>query len=214
MPTPINGGPLRIFFLTALAMTAFAANSILCRFALDGGLIDAASFTAIRMGSGILVPGLMAIVRNGPVRPLKGRTVWMPVMLAAYALFFSFAYIRLGAGTGALILFGAVQATMILAGRMAGERLSVLQTAGLAMALSGLVCLVFPGLHAPSPLYAGMMAMAGAAWGVYSLLGKRESDPVSATADNFILALPLVLAAGFLIGKPVQIGRASCRERV
>ena len=198
--------PVRIIVLTALAVTAFSANSILCRFALGGGLIDAAGFASIRICSGALFLGLVLVLKKYRMRDLARRkNRVMPVMLTLYALFFSLAYTRLDAGTGALILFGAVQATMILYGRLAGERMTGLQMTGFFMAVSGLVYLVLPGLSAPSPLGAVLMAVAGTAWGIYSLLGKKASDPVSATAFNFITSIPLVFVLGLCIPAPVFI---------
>jgi len=198
--------PVRVMGLTALAVTAFSANSILCRFALGGGLIDAAGFSSIRIGSGALFLGLVLVLKkHRPGNPARGKNRVLPLMLTLYALFFSLAYTRLDAGTGALILFGTVQATMVLYGRLSGERMNLLQTAGFFMAVSGLVYLVLPGLTAPSPLGAGLMAVAGAAWGIYSLPGRKASDPVSATAFNFMASVPLVLVLGLCLPGPVYI---------
>ena len=198
--------PVRIITLTVLAMAAFSANSILCRFALGGALIDAASFTSIRICSGALFLGAVILLKKQSVRDLANQKNWfMPIMLTVYAWFFSYAYIRLGAGTGALILFGAVQATMILSGWLSGEKMNVMQFIGFLMAVSGLVYLVFPGLSAPSPLGAFLMSIAGMAWGVYSLLGKKASDPVSATAFNFIISIPLVLIFRLFASTPVFV---------
>ncbi len=197
---------VRVMMLTAIAMTAFSANSILCRFALGGALIDAASFTSIRICSGALFLGVMFVSKKNTLKGLPAENKGlMPIMLTVYALFFSYAYIRLDAGTGALILFGAVQTTMILSGWLSGERMNVLQFTGFLMAASGLVYLVFPGLSAPSPFGAFLMAIAGVAWGVYSLLGKKASDPFCATVFNFTVSIPLVLMFGFLISTPVLI---------
>jgi drug/metabolite transporter (DMT)-like permease len=126
-------------------------------------------------------------------------------MLFLYAVAFSFAYLSLSAGTGALILFGVVQATMILAGLLSGERPHVLQWAGLLIAVAGLVYLVFPGLSAPSPLGAALMALAGVAWGIYSLRGREARDPIAATAHNFIYSVPLVLGASVLMRTHVHL---------
>ncbi len=164
--------PIKTLLLTTCAMVAFAANSIFCRYALGGNLIDASRFTIIRIASGT---SLLAIIlfasKKGFKNPNPGKTKWlMPITLTIYALFFSYAYISLSAGTGALILFGAVQATMIISGWISGERMNSIQIIGLFMAISGLVYLVLPGLSAPSPLGAFLMAIAGIAWGIYSLL--------------------------------------------
>jgi drug/metabolite transporter (DMT)-like permease len=198
--------PVRIMALTALALTAFSANSILCRFALGGGLIDAAGFTSIRICSGALFLGIVLVLKKYRLKKIGNqKNRLMPIMLTLYALFFSYAYTRLDAGTGALILFGAVQATMILSAWLSGERMSRLQFTGFFMAISGLVYLVFPGLKAPSPLGACLMTLAGMAWGIYSLLGRKTPDPVSATAFNFMVSIPLVFIPGLCIPTPVFI---------
>ena len=172
--------------LTLLAMTAFATNSLLCRLALKHTGIDAASFTSIRIISGALALWLIVRVRSG-TRSASGN--WSSALaLFSYAAGFSFAYISLPAATGALLLFGAVQATMIGYGLWAGERLRMRQTAGLVFAFAGLVGLLLPGLSAP-PLQASvLMLAAGIAWGIYSLRGKGMGDPTSVTAGNFLRA--------------------------
>jgi drug/metabolite transporter (DMT)-like permease len=170
----ING--MRVVILTLLAMVAFASNSLLCRLALRQTTIDAASFTLIRLLSGVIALWLIVITRK------PGRTT---LALFAYAAAFSFAYISLSVGTGALLLFGMVQATMIFWGLRKGERLNARQWFGLAIALGGLVALVFPGLSAPPIGGALLMTGAGIAWGIYSLRGKGAGDPTSVTAGNF-----------------------------
>ncbi len=199
--------PIKTLILTTCAMVAFAANSIFCRYALGGNLIDASSFTIIRIGSGALLLAIIAFIsKKGFKNPNPGRNKWvMPVMLTIYALFFSYAYISLSAGTGALILFGAVQATMIISGWLSGERMNTIQFTGLFMAVSGLVYLVLPGLKSPSPFGAFLMTIAGIAWGIYSLLGKTSKDPVATTSYNFIYSTPIVLMAGIIIFKPIEI---------
>lgn len=179
--------------LAALAMLAFAANSLLCRMALGGESIDAASFTSIRMAAGAVTLLLFVLPRwlRGARSPVDWRMV---LMLFAYMALFSFAYLTLSAGTGALLLFGAVQLTMFLVALRAGERLSAWAWLGLALAAGGLIYLVLPGLSAPDPLGALMMILAGVAWGVYSLLGRGATRPLEATAANFIFGVPLVLA--------------------
>jgi len=191
---------IKTIVLTCLAMTAFAANSIFCRFALGNGAMDAGTFTLIRLVSGAIILGILA--GRHALRPplMKGSRPWaMPMTLALYALFFSYAYVNLGAGTGALILFSAVQATMIIAGILDGERPGLVRILGMATAIIGLIYLVFPGLSAPSPLGALLMTLAGISWGIYSLLGKQTHDPVAATAFNFIWAVPLVIAPIFFL---------------
>ena len=178
---------------TALALVAFAANSIICRMALGDGSIDAASFATIRLTSGALV--LMLVV--GIQGKNTGRNhpgSWTAAgMLFLYAVTFSFAYNSLSAGTGALILFGAVQATMIIAGLWQGERLRRLEWCGLAIALSGLIYLLLPGWKAPSLSGGILMATAGIAWGVYSLRGRGVTHPIAVTADNFLRSVPMIL---------------------
>jgi drug/metabolite transporter (DMT)-like permease len=183
--------------LTSVAMLAFAANSILCRLALGQETIDPASFASVRVLSG--AAALLLFVTLGR-RPLakSGADVRSALMLVVYMVFFSFAYATLGAATGALILFGAVQTTMIAAALQAGERLPPASWLGLALAVSGLVYLVLPGVTAPDPLGAALMAIAGVAWGVYSLLGRGVADPLAATAVNFCYSAPLALAVSLL----------------
>ncbi len=181
-------------------MTAFAANSLLCRAALASGSIDPASFTLLRVASGAAALHLLTALRPDTTRA-RGAGSWRSAAaLFAYAAGFSFAYVSLSAGTGALILFAAVQATMVLGALAAGERPAPLQWAGLALALGGLVVLVLPGLSAPPPAGSALMAAAGAAWGVYTLRGRRVADPTAVTAGNFARALPLaaVLAVALL----------------
>jgi len=163
---------------------------VLCRAALGGGLIGAGLFTAIRICSGAVV--LLIIVR--PPRLSFAGGILAASMLFAYAACFSFAYVALGAGTGALLLFGAVQVTMILGGLLWGERPGLRVWLGWALACAGLFYLVMPGLESPPVLQAIMMLGAGVAWGVYSLSGKRNTNPTAATMRNFVLATPLAVA--------------------
>jgi drug/metabolite transporter (DMT)-like permease len=156
-------GRLATATLTVLAMTAFAANSVLCRAALGAGAIDAASFALVRLGSGALTLAALHHGAGRATRPRRGLA--QPLWLAVCAVAFSFAYRSLGAGTGALILIGCVQTTMLIAALVAGERFRVLEAAGLALALAGLASLVAPGLKAPAPRGAALMAAAGIAWG-------------------------------------------------
>lgn len=183
----------RVFVLTALAMCAFAGNSLLCRLALAGTAIDAGTFTTIRIVSGAIALWMIAALRSG--KPDRGRAgSWLSALaLFAYAAGFSLAYVRLTAGTGALLLFGAVQATMIGCGLWAGERLRASQWLGLAAAVGGLVGLLLPGITAPAPHSAALMLGAGVAWGIYSLRGGGAGDPLAATAGNFLLAVPFAL---------------------
>jgi drug/metabolite transporter (DMT)-like permease len=183
--------PFRTAAFTAAAMIAFAGNSLLCRLALRDTTIDAASFTAIRVASGALVLAVIVTLRRGS--PMRAGSWLSALALFVYAIFFSFAYLTLPAGTGALVLFAAVQATMIGRAFAAGERFRPIQSFGLLVAVGGLVVLVLPGLGAPDPLAAAMMALAGAAWGVYSLRGRGVADPLAATAGNFLRAVPFAL---------------------
>lgn len=184
-------GPRRLVFLVILAMIAFAANSLLCRLALKNTAIDAASFTALRIISGALVLWLVVRLRGLPGR-LDGN--WPSALaLFIYAAGFSFAYVRLPAAVGALILFCAVQATMIGYGLWRGERLGKLQVGGLLLAFVGLLGLLAPGLSAPPPASAVLMLVAGVAWGVYSLRGKSFGNPTTATAGNFLRAVPFAV---------------------
>lgn len=178
--------------LTLLALLAFAGNSLLCRLALTRTTIDAASFTTIRLVSGAVVLSLLVRLRAGRHRPQGS---WpSAVALFVYAAGFSFAYLTLPAGTGALLLFGAVQATMISVGVIRGERLTMVQGSGLLLAYLGLIGLVLPGLAAPPLLSAALMLTAGVAWGVYSLRGKGAGDPTAVTAGNFLRAAPMAIA--------------------
>lgn len=187
---------LRTALLTIVAMLAFAANSLLCRLALGRGLIDWATFADVRVVSGAVTLGLIMLVRGDRHRPAAN---WRSVAaLFVYVALFSFAYRWLGAGTGALILFGAVQLTMFVVALRRGEHFSAVSWAGLATAVLGLVYLVAPGVTAPDPLGAVLMAVAGVGWGCYSLLGRRAADPLAATAGNFLYAVPLVVIVNLL----------------
>jgi drug/metabolite transporter (DMT)-like permease len=168
-------------------MIAFAGNSVLCRIALKDTSIDAASFTTIRLASGALVLWLVArFFRHAHT----GKGNWLSALaLFAYAAGFSFAYLSLTAATGALLLFGAVQATMIGYGIWAGERLRKLQILGLLLALGGLIGLLLPGLSAPPLFGSVLMLIAGVSWGIYSLRGKGVGDPTRVTAGNFLRAV-------------------------
>jgi drug/metabolite transporter (DMT)-like permease len=196
----------RIFSLTLLTMIAFAGNSLLCRVALKHTGIDAASFTLVRLLSGAVVLYLVArLFRAG--RTGKGN--WLSASaLFAYAAGFSFAYGSLPAGTGALLLFGAVQATMIGRGIWRGERLHGLQLAGLVLALGGLVGLVLPGVSAPPPGGSLLMLGAGIAWGVYSLRGRGTGDPTWVTAGNFLRAVPLAAGLSLLLNAGTRLDGA------
>jgi drug/metabolite transporter (DMT)-like permease len=222
--------PVQIFILTLMAMIAFAGNSLLCRLALKQTGIDAASFTFIRIVAGATALWLIIRIRRrlmvdrtaSPLverspnsssvtrhsSPLRGGNWPSALALFAYAAAFSFAYNSLSAGTGALLLFGAVQATMIMWGLRKGERLHAIQIAGLVVASSGLVVLLFPGLSAPPLRQSILMFGAGVAWGVYSLRGKGERNPTSATAGNFLRAVPLAAIVSLILLPSMRLDRA------
>lgn len=182
----------RVMLLTTLAMIAFAANSLLCRIALRDTAIDAVTFTTVRMIAGALTLWLIVSLRSGKTG-VSG-SWYSALALFAYAITFSWAYRSLSAAAGALLLFGAVQATMIAWGLWSGERLRGRQWIGLVLALGGLAGLMLPGLSAPPPGGALLMITAGMAWGVYSLRGKGGGDPAGATAGNFLRTVPMALA--------------------
>jgi len=187
----------RVLLLTALALLAFAANSLFCRAALRDTAIDAATFTTVRLVSGALTLWLIVMLRRGgPVLAGDWRSA---AALFVYAIAFSLAYRSLTAAAGALLLFGAVQMTMTAYGLWRGERMRRLQWLGLAVALSGLAGLLLPGLSAPPLGGAVLMIAAGMAWGVYSLRGRGSGDPISATAGNFLRTVPLALACSLLL---------------
>jgi drug/metabolite transporter (DMT)-like permease len=196
----------RLTACLALALLAFAGNSLLCRLALRGGGIDAASFTALRLASGAAALWLLLALRRRPAAATPGPRGDWPSALAlfAYAAAFSFAYLGLSAATGALLLFGAVQLTMLGRGFALGERLRAGQWLGLGLALAGLLVLLLPGLAAPPWPRAALMLAAGVAWGVYSLRGRGAGDPLAVTSGNFLRTVPmaLALAAGAALAGP------------
>jgi drug/metabolite transporter (DMT)-like permease len=195
---------MKTIVLTALALVAFALNSLLCRVALGAGAIDAASFTSVRLTAGaLMLVALRQMLRREDARPAGG---WLAAaLLWLYALPFSLAYLGLGAGTGALILFGTVQTTMILAALRAGERPGAWEWIGLFGALSGLVWLVLPGLQAPPLVSSLLMVTAGVAWGFYTLQGRAGGDPLAQTARNFVRAAPLALAFNLLAWNSLHV---------
>jgi drug/metabolite transporter (DMT)-like permease len=187
-------------------MLAFAGNSLLCRVALKSTGIDAASFTSIRLISAALT--LWLVVRLSSKTSFGNGNWPSAIALFAYAAGFSFAYINLTAATGALLLFGAVQTTMIGYGIWRGERLLNLQLLGLVLALGGLVGLTLPGLSAPPVLSSLLMIGAGAAWGIYSLRGKGAGDPTLVTAGNFLRTVPITVALSLLMIAHISWDRA------
>ncbi|MFI4868558.1 MAG: DMT family transporter [Steroidobacterales bacterium] len=201
----------RTLLLTASAMIAFAANSVLCRLALGRALIDPASFAAVRVITAAAT--LLIIVLPRWRARGRARGNWRSAgVLLAYLISFSFAYRSLSAGTGALILFGAAQLTMIGTALQGGETFSLLGRFGFLLAAVGLVILVAPGVTAPNPVGALLMAIAGLAWGIYSLLGRGGGDPLEVTVNNFIYLVPCVLAlsAGFAAERHMSWNGVAC----
>ena len=208
--------PLRLVVFTALSMLAFTGNALICRAALLGGTIDAASFTMLRLLSGAVMLWLIILLRKVPhraVSPSVTDRIISGFVLFAYAAAFSYAYARVSAGAGALILFAAVQTVMIGYGFFRGERFNGLQWLGLLLAYAGLLALMLPsakGATADSPsLFAYLiMLVSGAAWGVYSLLGRKAGDPRVVSAHNFLYALPFaaLLSVLMLAVEPLQLG--------
>lgn len=197
---------LRAAALTMVAMTAFAANSLLCRLALGQQLIDAASFTAVRIVAGAVT---LAVIAAPRWQDMRWNPNWKSAgALSCYMVFFSFAYLTLAAGTGALLLFGAVQLTMFAGAVRGGERFTALSWAGLSIAFAGIVYLVAPGVQAPNPLGAALMIVAGVAWGAYSLLGRHAADPLLATASNFVWSVPVAIATVLVFIKDIDATRS------
>lgn len=182
---------LQLAVYTTLTMLAFASNSLLCRLALKETTIDPASFTSVRILSAAAM--LWLLMRWQKRAPLKHGSWRSALALFAYAATLSFAYRSINAGAGALMLFGAVQVTMILAGFIAGERMSRMQSIGFAAAMGGLMILVLPGVEAPSILDSALMLASGIAWGTYSMFGRGVADPAAATCGNFLRTVPLTL---------------------
>jgi drug/metabolite transporter (DMT)-like permease len=185
--------------LTAATLACFAANSLLCRAALRPRLVDPATFTLVRVASGAAV--LVLVLAIGRRARPAGGNVGSAVALFAYAATFSLAYVRIGAGVGALLLFAAVQVTMVGWAAVRGARPRPVQVIGVAIALAGLAFLALPGSTAPDPAGAGLMLASGAAWGAYSLRGRAGRDPLATTAHNFLFAAPLALAFGAVLAR-------------
>ena len=196
---------MNVVIITAFTLIAFAANSLLCRMALGGHLIDPVSFTTIRLVSGALA--LILIIRlSGQSNQPQQKGSWgSGLALFAYAAAFSLAYLSLSTGMGALILFGSVQVTMISVALKSGEKLGPVQWVGLAAAISGFIYLVMPGISAPDPLGALLMCIAGIAWGVYSIRGKGVSTPVVMTAGNFARSAPMAIIASAIAFSSVHL---------
>lgn len=198
---------MRVILLTVAALIGFASNSLLCRAALlGGGRIDPATFTTVRVASGALTLLLIAAARGR--RTTRAGNWISAAALFLYAIAFSLAYVKLTTSTGALILFGVVQLTMMTSAIVSGERPGPAQIAGLVIAFAGLVILCAPGVRAPDPIGAALMAVAGIAWGAYSLRGRRSGDPLPTTAGNFARAVPFALAVSAIAWRGMHVTAA------
>jgi drug/metabolite transporter (DMT)-like permease len=191
-PQHARASTVRVAALTAATLACFAANSLLCRAALRPRLVDPATFTLVRVASGAAVLALV-LAAGRRARPVGG-TFASALALFVYAAAFSLAYVRIGAGVGALLLFAAVQVTMVGWAALRGSRPRPLQVLGVGVALAGLGFLALPGAAAPDLAGTALMLAAGVAWGAYSLRGRTAGDPLATTAHNFLLAAPLALA--------------------
>lgn len=189
--------PARTLLLTAMAMLAFAGNSLLCRLALKTTQIDPATFTSLRLLAGALMLALLLRLRPGSTTSAGS---WSgAAALFIYAAAFSFAYVNLDAGVGALLLFGAVQISMLLWGWRQGERPEPMSLAGLLLAFAGLLALLLPGASAPPLAGSLLMLIAGIAWGAYSLLGRSAGDALAATTGNFVRSVPMALLLSMVL---------------
>ncbi len=199
---------MKTILLTSLALLAFAGNSVLCRLALGGGLIDAAGFTSVRLLAGAITlvilslliskqSGKLVLLFKPSIRQFKG-AVW----LFTYTICFSYAYLVLDTGTGALILFGVVQLTLLVANFIAGKRLVFIEWLGLLMAFGGLVYLLLPAWGTPTLSGFLLMVLSGLAWGLYTLAGKGSASPLLETSKNFIGCIPLITVLGLISFEP------------
>ncbi len=186
--------------LTLLALVAFASNSLLTRLALGSREVDAATFTLLRLLAGAVVLVALVAVKARSVAPLRGGGLLGPMSLFVYAAPFSFAYLRIGAAVGALVLFGVVQLTMLAYGVARGERPSSGAWAGLSLAVAGFALLTVPAASRPDPFGVLLMALAGVAWGAYTLAGRSRPDPLASNARSFLYATPLALVVLLLHG--------------
>jgi drug/metabolite transporter (DMT)-like permease len=195
---------IKTIIFTGLALIAFAANSILSRLALRERAIDASSFTIIRLLSGTIVLLVMIRFKSNKTNSSTNGSWYASLMLFLYAITFSFAYISLDTGTGALILFGSVQITMILLSLVSGNRLHITEWAGVTIAFMGFVYLFLPALTTPSAIGFLLMTAAGIAWGVYTLKGRDSRNPLMDTAYNFLRTIPLVIILAIVTMKKGQ----------
>ncbi|CAN5176409.1 DMT family transporter [soil metagenome] len=198
---------MKLVIYTGFALIAFAFNSILCRMALGSGEADAASFTAVRLASGALMLAIIAASLGKTKKAVRSGHWASAFFLFLYAIAFSLAYLGLNASTGALILFGSVQITMVTAALLKGERPGALEWAGLLAAVGGLVYLVLPGLSSPPLMSSLLMAAAGAAWGFYTLRGRGSEDPIADTAGNFLRSVPMIAVVAAVMWPQMQITR-------
>ncbi len=194
-----GAGRVHIIVLVTLAIAAFAGNSLLTRAALSSGELDATAFAAIRLGAGAMALCLFAIWRGQGFRPGRSDLGGI-IALFVYMAGFSLAYNDLDAATGALLLFGLVQLTVLVAGFMRGERPRPLEISGMVIAFGGLVLLIGGRAHAGSVMPVLLMATAGIGWGIYTLLGRGAGDPLGRTARNFVGATPLAIVFAIMIG--------------
>jgi len=203
----VINNPIKTVILTGMALVAFAANSVLCRLALGEGAIDASSFTTIRLLSGALALFvIISIANDRRSQDITSKGSWLAsLMLFIYAATFSYAYLSLDTGTGALILFGSVQITMILLTVIGGTRIEVAEWAGLCIAFAGFIYLILPGVSAPSMRGFILMTLAGVAWGSYTLLGQRSENPLLDTSYNFFRTVPLVVLLTLLTLKQASL---------
>ena len=187
---------MRIFLLTALVMVAFAANSVLTRFAIVGGHIDPTGFAVVRVLSGAVLLALLVVLRGGRVPLLRRQQGLGAVTLAIYIIGFSLAYLTLDAGLGALILFGVVQIAMFAHGALFGVTPTPRKLLGAGVAFAGLVLVLWPSQGvAVDPLGAVLMIAAGLGWAAYTIIGRGASDPLAGSAGNFVICTPLVVQA-------------------
>ena len=194
----------RIVLLTGLALVAFAANSVLCRLALGEKAIDASSFTIIRLLSGAIVLLILFKIKNNELSSNSKGSWYSGIMLFLYAITFSFAYITLDTGTGALILFGSVQITMIALSLLSGNRLHFTEWLGVIIAFAGFLYLIMPGVTAPSTTGFLLMTIAGVAWGIYTINGKGSKNPLSDTTFNFLRTVPFIIIMLLVVLKDVN----------
>ena len=196
--TTRRGVDLATVGLTLSALLAFASNSLLTRLALGSGEIDAATFTGIRLVSGAAMLAVLVLAQARSWKPLHWRGPTGPLALFAYAAPFSFAYLRIGAAVGALVLFGVVQLTMIGYGIARGERPVALAWLGLVLAAGGLAMLAVPSVGRPDPLSILLTTVAGVAWAIYTIAGRSAPDALGANARSFLWCSPAALLLAFL----------------